>query len=130
MPIWCTILTVLPDELLRSRSSGSVGLLSSGLGAEAVMTDEERVIHNPFKEFSFTATHQMEQTERYQLHLYLALEMIPQHLQVYYLHDGAGAHGGVCLTRSLCGDSPRVGYRRCARGGLIRRGNCYWGITT
>ena len=31
------------------------------------------------------------------------------------------------LTRGLCGGSPRVGYMRYARGGLIRRGTCYWG---
>ena len=72
MPIWCTILTVLPDEVLRLRRSGSVGLLFSDIGAEAVMIqvrDQELVIYKPFKQFSCTTTHQIKETETYQLHL-------------------------------------------------------------
>ena len=79
MPIWSTILTVLPDEVLRLTSSGSVGLLSSDLAVEAVMMeggDQEPVIHKPFKPFFCAATHQMEQTEKY----FLAPEM---NLKVY-----------------------------------------------
>lgn len=41
MPICSTILIVLPDEVLKLRSSGSVGLLASDLGAEAIKLMEE-----------------------------------------------------------------------------------------